>query len=112
MARRSRSDSTNPNSILVIFLVLFILLNIGFGVWIYTLFQARDSWDKAAQEKDTQLKAANAAADWSKFKYLDFGNAIGIPEIVNKSDAVNDWRDNRKLFKEGGKFQGESDADE
>jgi hypothetical protein len=114
MARRSRSDSTSPNTILVIFLVLFILLNIGFGVWIYTLSQSRDNWDKAAQEKDTQLKAANAAADWSKYRYLELANAIGIPDIINKSELVDSWRSDRKLAlaKDQAKFQGEPDYDE
>jgi hypothetical protein len=112
MARRSRSDGSSPNSVLVIFLVLFILMNIGFGVWIYTLFQERDKWDNKAQEKEATIKAKTAEAEWNKYKFDELVNAIGIPEIVNKSDVAQGWNDQRKAFREAGKFQGETDADE
>jgi hypothetical protein len=112
MARRSRSDSSSPNTVLVIFLVLFILMNIGFGVWIYTLIQTRDSWDKAAAEKDTQLKAANAAAEWKGYQRDELSAAIGIPDFVNKADRVDYWRTKRKEFKDQGLFQGENDAED
>jgi hypothetical protein len=112
MARRSRSDGSSPNSILVIFLVLFILMNIGLGVWIYTLFQERDKWDNASKEKDATIKAKDALADWNKYKYDELANATGIPDVISKSDVVLGWRDKRKSFRESGLFQGEPDADE
>ena len=63
MARRTKPQGSSPNTILVVFLVLFILTNIGFAVWVYNLFGERDKWDKAAKDNADQATAAKNNAE-------------------------------------------------
>lgn len=97
MARRSKTrDGSSPNTILVIFLVLFILSNIGFGVWVYNLFQERDKWDKAAADKDVQIKAVQNTSDFYRLWANELRAGVGDPEFTKKQDAVGAWREKRK----------------
>src|SRR5207302_4493524 len=78
-------------------LVLFILSNIGFGVWVYNLFGERDKWDQKAKENADRATAAKNNADFWKTYASDLRAAVGDPEFVNKADAVNTLREKRKL---------------
>ena len=109
MARRSRSGGNNPNTVLVVFLVIFVLTNIALGVWLYTMYQERDKWQKDAADKDAQVKGANLAAEWNKYKSDELRAAIGDPGF-NKSDYLGPWLEQRKNKET--KFQNESDYDE
>jgi hypothetical protein len=100
MARRSKSRGNSPNTVLVIFLVLFILSNIGFGVWVYNLFQERDTFDVKVADRDKQIKDLQATVDFWKLYTADLRAAVGDPEFFAKSDNLdgpNGLREKRKL---------------
>src|SRR5436309_6091428 len=84
MARRSKQPSSSPNTILVVFLVLFILSNIGFAVWVVNLFGERDKWDKDAKANADKATAADTKADFWKLYASDLRAAVGDPEFFNK----------------------------
>jgi hypothetical protein len=110
MARRSRSQD-GSSTVLVIFLVFFILSNISFGVWIYTLFQDRDKWDKVAKDKEEELKAQRQAVEWYKYQRDELLAAIGEPDFNSKSEVIKAWRENRDFFLNKEKFKGEEGAE-
>jgi hypothetical protein len=101
MARRTKTagPSTSPNKVLVIFLVLFILVAIGEGVWAYSLLKERDNWDKVAKDKTDAAKAANLEQDWVKFKLDEVLAAVGDENFYSKSENVKDWLQRRNYFK-------------
>jgi hypothetical protein len=107
MARKSKS-SNNPNSVLVIFLVFFILMNIGFGVWVYTLVGDRDKWDSTAKDLQKKEAATKQGQDWYKFKSEELLAALGDPDWMGKSEVVNTWKEAHVSFLQNKVFSGEA----
>jgi len=112
MARYNKPQTTSPNKVLVIFLVFFILSNIGFAVWVYTLSKDRDKWDVSAKSKDAELKLARQEAEWNKYQRDELLAAIGEPEFNKKAEARMGWKDNRDFFLKGEKFKNEEGDEE
>ena len=50
--------SSSPNTVLVVFLILFILSTLGLGTWVYMLFGQRAAWEA---EKRKSKETADAA---------------------------------------------------
>jgi hypothetical protein len=108
MARRAKS-SNSPNSVLVIFLVFFILSNIGFGVWVYTLIGEREKWDTKAKDLEKSLTSEKQAVAWYRYSRDELLAAMGLPDWYNRSDKVDSWREQHREFVEGKAYIGETD---
>jgi hypothetical protein len=98
MAKRVKPQSTSPNKVLVIFLVLFILSTLGFGIWVYTLVKDRDKWDGAARAKTEELKSNKQTLDWYKFRANELSAAIGDPDFSKRPEEMKTWKENREYF--------------
>lgn len=72
-----KRDTTNPNTALVLFLVFFILLSIGLGVWGYYGYsgQAKLREDGIAAQKDRT--AAKLGEDYANWVVLEHRQALG-----------------------------------
>src|SRR6185295_8261593 len=107
MARRTRSQSSSPNKVLVIFLVLFILISIGGFVWGYTLKKEQDKFDTAARSKTEELNKAKQEMEWIKYQRDELLAAMGAQQFTNKSEVVKAWKENRASFLKGEKYKNE-----
>jgi hypothetical protein len=107
MAKKLKAQSTSPNKVLVIFLVLFILSTLGFSIWVYTLAKDRDKWDVAARDLTEKLKSVNQVLEWNKFKVAELSAAIGDPEFGKSPDTLKAWKENREFFLKQEKFKNE-----
>jgi hypothetical protein len=92
--------ATNPSTVLVIFLVFFVLLSLGLGVWGYFGYKAADQARKAAAEAQQKEKAAKDGADWYRlqglwYKYASL-NKLGPEEetqfvdLYGKLPSINE----------------------
>src|SRR6516162_8923088 len=99
-ARRRMKPATNPSTVLVIFLVFFVLLSLGLGVWGYFGYKAADQARKAAAEAQQKEKAAKDGADWYRlqglwYKYASL-NKLGPEEetqfvdLYGKLPSINE----------------------
>ena len=73
MASRKRSKastSNNPSTVLIIFLVFFVLLSIGLGVWGYYRNQAAQKKEKLGVDLKQNMEAAKKGEDWYKLQAL------------------------------------------
>ena len=64
---KKKRDTTKPNTVLVIFLVFFILLSIGLGVWGYYGYAGQEKLEKDAKADKVAAKANKDLAP----KWLD-----------------------------------------
>src|SRR5262245_51713724 len=80
-------NTSSPNTVLVVFLVLFVLLSIGLGVTTYVGFdgqtQLTSDRDKAVGDK----KKADGDVDWFRYQALLCRSALG--EKLNDDDQKN-----------------------
>ncbi|HYV36115.1 MAG TPA: hypothetical protein VE988_10455 [Gemmataceae bacterium] len=107
MARRpTKPPSTSPNKVLVIFLVFFVLTNIGTAVWVYTAYKEKDKWDTAAKDKDKKLKENEQTLEWFKYQTHELMAAVGDPKFYDRPDAVKTWKENRASFAKEDKSKG------
>lgn len=74
-----RKDNTNPNTVLVLFLVFFVLLSIGLGTWGYFGYAGQDKLRDDAVKKAKDAEAAKISADFALFQALDARQAMGHP---------------------------------
>src|SRR5438093_1376025 len=69
-SRSRRPDSTSPNTVLVLFLVFFVLLSIGLGVWGYYGYagqkELKDKAESAERAKNAAIKAERFANLFSR----------------------------------------------
>ena len=72
MAVKRRKDSSNPNTVLVLFLVFFVILSIGLGVWGYYGQSGQEKLREAALE---EKKKADAALLGERFALYVAGEA-------------------------------------
>src|SRR3712207_5728078 len=110
-ASRSRGDSANPNTVLVVFLVLFILTTLGLGVWVYSMFGQRHRAEEAKREANETLDKAKKREEWAKLQLQEMWAMLG--EQDDKAPEYEEWKAARAeviepgaepKFKEGGKF--------
>ena len=85
---KRKRDSSKPNTVLVVFLVFFILISIGLGVWGYYGYADKDKMQATTKEK---VKAATDAKDYELYALFianEARTAIGAPG--NPKDKVLD----------------------
>ncbi len=85
---RKKRDATKPNTILVIFLVFFILVSIGLGVWGYYGYAGQEKLEATAKTDKKNLQAEKEVRDYQLFIASEARTAIGGP--ANPKDAVVD----------------------
>jgi hypothetical protein len=95
-----RRDSGNPNTVLVIFLVFFILLSIGLGVWGYYGYAGQEKLRQTAKDEKATTASARVGLEYATFNAQDKCLAIGIPL---SPEEMASWASNL----ESGKFKDE-----
>jgi hypothetical protein len=103
--RRSKAASANPSTVLIIFLVFFVLLSIGLGVWGYFGYK-----DAALKEKNGKTEQDKAAAEkkgreWYQLQALWARAAAGNELSKDESDQLTDLYGRLDSFNESNKPQ-------
>src|SRR5260370_12138241 len=106
LKKPSKRDATNPNTALVLFLVFFVLLSIGLGVWGYFGYSGQEKLRTEAKEKVNATKAAQLGEEYAKFYANDTLLALGL---TLEPDEKASWDSSNKahVLGDGGKFKGE-----
>jgi hypothetical protein len=90
---KKKRDSSKPSTVLIVFLVFFILVSIGLGVWGYYGYAGQEKLETAAKNEKTNSKAERELKDFHMFMGTEARTAIGPPgnpkdPIVDQDDAV------------------------
>src|SRR5580693_2280657 len=83
---KKKRDSSKPSTVLVIFLVFFILISIGLGVWGYYGYAGQEKLESAAKAANNAAKADKAFANYALYLSNEARLAIGAPG--NPKDSV------------------------
>src|SRR5436853_7919548 len=83
---KKKRDSSKPSTVLVVFLVFFILLSIGLGVWGYYGYAGQEKLETAAKAANNKAKADRDFANYAMYMSNEARLAIGPPG--NAKDAV------------------------
>ncbi len=78
--------ASKPSTVLVIFLVFFILISIGLGVWGYYGYAGQEKLETATKSANNAAKAAKDFANYALYMSNEARLAIGAPG--NPKDAV------------------------
>jgi hypothetical protein len=88
---RKKRDASKPGTVLIVFLVFFILLSIGLGVWGYYGYAEQD---KLRNETKNAKISEKAKDDFAKFnQYLAYQSLAAIGGAGNPKDVVIDQTD-------------------
>lgn len=80
-----KPSNANPNTVLVVFLVLFVLSTIGVGVWGYYGYQGQEELKKKAVDAANSTKTFQTLVnDYFSYLTLEFRQALG--EELNADD--------------------------
>jgi hypothetical protein len=90
---KKKRDSSKPNTVLIVFLVFFILVSIGLGVWGYYGYAGQEKLETAAKNEKKNSQAERDFKDYHLFMGTEARTAIGAPgnpkdPIVDQDDAV------------------------
>jgi hypothetical protein len=109
MAARKRSAGSrdNPNTVLVVFLVFFVLLSIALGVTTYYGYAGQKKLEEDALNARKEAKAARNAEDYYKFQALTARAAQGPLTKNENVDEPNDFAVLMEGFEDGSKFKDE-----
>lgn len=100
-----RRDTQNPNTVIVLFLVFFVILSIGLGVWGYFGYAGQDELRGKTKDAQDKLAAAQLGENYYQFLALDSRLAMGHPVDAD----LKEWEKLRdQFFQDGGKFKGEA----
>jgi hypothetical protein len=102
---KKKRDASKPSTVLVVFLVFFILVSLGLGVWGYYGYAGQEKLDAAAKNDRAAAKAEKEAKDYQMLMGAEARIAIGAPgnpkdPVVDPDDAVRAG-ELRKEFVEG-----------
>src|SRR4051812_2053363 len=114
-SRSRRGDSSNPNKVLVVFLVLFVLTTLGLGGWIYSMFGDRHRGAQLKKEAQDTEAAAKKREEWAEYRVAEMRAMLGDPTVLeDKSTDHENWKTARAAvidasgaepkFLDGGKF--------
>ena len=96
----------NPNTVLVVFLVLFVLMSIGLGVWGYQGFADQEELRQKLEKKEPTVKAAIDAKEYFTFVGLELRVAVGDTLTQAENDHWQVLRE--EFYKDGGAFSKET----
>src|SRR5438874_490761 len=105
--KRSRGNPENPNTVLVIFMVFFILLSIGLGVGTYYGYAGQKKLEEDAASALKKAKAGRNRSDYYQFQALTARAAMGPLVKDENIDEPNDWSVLMEGFEDGSKFKEE-----
>ncbi|MCI0379737.1 MAG: hypothetical protein L0215_19205 [Gemmataceae bacterium] len=97
-----KRDDSKPGTVLVIFLVFFILLSIGLGVWGYYGYAGQDQLRTSAKNDAAKAQAAGLAESFWKATANELRVATGHP--LDANDVPTFAGDRKDLLEEGGKY--------
>src|ERR1700745_966332 len=102
-----RKETTSPNVVLVIFLVFFVLLSIGLGVFAYYGYAGQERADKLAKDAGVKEKAAAKGQAYYRVMFDTLAAATGAP--VLSEDEKKGWAADFEEFskEDGSKFKDE-----
>ena len=98
-----KRDTTSPNTALVLFLVFFVLLSIGLGVWGYFGYAGQENLRNATKKEQDKTKGANLGEEYAKFIAFDTRTALGHPLVEDEPTFYKSAMDAKVLetkFKE------------
>src|SRR5216684_69704 len=90
--KKNRGNPNNPNTVLVLFMVFFILVSIGLGVMTYYGYAGQDKLKNDAESARKDAKSAWNASDYFRFQAM-MGRAAegGTFAQDEKTDEKNDF---------------------
>jgi hypothetical protein len=94
--KKTKKDGSSPNMVLIGFLIFFVLVSIGLGIFAY---YGADNLEKAKiAEKNArkQVEEFKADRDQWKFDYLEASGPVGITPL--SPEAKNDYDASYKSF--------------
>src|SRR5581483_1147742 len=97
-----KKDNSSPNLVLVIFLVFFILVSIGLGVWGYYGYAGQEKLTTDAKNAKIAEKVKEEMRAYQQLMAFDLMQALGKLD----PDKIGELNDLRTQF-EGGKFKDE-----
>lgn len=103
--KKKRGDS-KPSTILVIFLVFFILISIGLGVTAYYGYAGQEKLKADAKTEAGKAKGREELAEMALFIMRDIRFALGHP--LDKDEEVEYDRVKQEFFKDDSKWKPES----
>lgn len=110
LKKPSKRDKSNPSTVLIIFLVFFVLLSIGLGVWGYYGYAGQEELRKVAATEKKNTEAMNLKADFAMTVARDARAAIGPPLDANEYQLyVSSIGD---VMADGGRFGGKIAAED
>jgi hypothetical protein len=104
---RNRANPNNPNTVLVLFLVFFILVSIGTGVTTYYGYAGQKKLEEDAIGAVRKAKSAQNALDYYKLQALVGRAALGPLVKDDNTDEYNDFAVYLEGFKDNSKFKDE-----
>ncbi len=111
LKKPKKKDSTNPSTVLIIFLVFFVLLSLGLGVWGYYGYAGQT---KLAEDTKKAINAEKAMALSEKFHRMmayqlwiagGYGPKLDATQIADQGVEYDDFRNG------GGKYANEKMKD-
>src|SRR3954471_14536705 len=105
---RTKKDSSSPNIVLVIFLVLFILVSIILGTMLYFSYDEKNKAITDATKKDQVAKGAETAMNMHKVMSAYLRLAMDEPLAENEKTELKTGRDDI-LTPDGGQFKNSAD---
>jgi hypothetical protein len=103
-----RKEGAKPGTVLIMFLVFFILLSIGLGVWGYYGYEGQAKLRDEAKKARTDLAAKSTAYEYRLGTIHLLGSAVGVEVAeAERQSAAAAFEDVIKT--EGSKYGGEGD---
>src|ERR1700722_6778656 len=99
LKKKKKEKSTSPNVILVVFLVFFILVSIGLGVWGYYGYAGQQELVDKRKAAEATAKSEKTPAEYYSMLYGDLRQARGEKLDPDEETALNG---NRTAFKKEG----------
>jgi hypothetical protein len=101
--RRSKAAAANPSTVLIVFLVFFILLSIGLGVWGYFGYKDAKAKADAGKKEQDAAKAAKTGQEYYQLQALWAKAAAGHELSSNDLTQLTDLYGRLGSFNESSK---------
>jgi hypothetical protein len=100
-----KRDATNPNTVIVVFLVFFVLLSIGLGIFAYYGYAGQDKLRTTAKDEILKAAANKQGEDFRALMARDCQLAI---TGTLDAEELNSWKNALpEALNDGGKFKDE-----
>jgi hypothetical protein len=86
-----KRDASNPNTVLVIFLVFFVLLSIGLGIWGYYGYAGQEKLRVSTSEEIKKAQASKEGREFGELKAYDAWLAINGTLGADERTSWSTW---------------------